>query len=125
MNNLTIIGNLTNDPVSRTTPKGDQVCTFTVAVNRGNQEADFFRVSAWRKLAEVCTLHLSKGRKVAVTGSVGVSTYKDKNGEFRASLEVTAGNVEFLSPKYETTAVEPIKPVERTGFVEVQEELPF
>ena len=76
-----IIGNLTRDPELRTTQNGKTVCSFSVAVNRrgrrdaqGNQpEADFFRVTAWRALGENCAKFLSKGRKVAVTGSVRVS----------------------------------------------------
>ena len=127
MNRLIIIGNLTNDPVSRSTTSGDHVSTFSVAVNRRgkNKDTDFFRVTAWRGLADICQQNLRKGRKVAVTGSVSVSTYKDRNGEFRASLDVTADDVEFLDPKPEVTAVEPVTPVDRSGFIEVQEELPF
>ena len=51
MNKIVIIGNLTKDPVLRSTPSGVSVCDFTVAVNRrgkGENEADFFRVTAWR-----------------------------------------------------------------------------
>ena len=103
MNKLTIIGNLTKDPEIRTTQGGHDVCNFTVAVNRrggnGPDDADFFRVSAWDKLGETCQRFLDKGRKVAVVGPVGARTYQDKNGETRVSLEVTANDVEFLSPK--------------------------
>ena len=69
MNKLTIIGNLTRDPESRTTPNGNNVCTFTVAVNRrrsqnSNQpEADFFRVSVFGVVGENCQRYLAKGRK--------------------------------------------------------------
>ena len=84
MNKLFIVGNLTRDPELRTTSSGISVCSFTVAVNRrrsnnapaGQPEADFFRVSAWRALGENCQKYLAKGRKVAVTGSVSVSTWK-------------------------------------------------
>ena len=102
MNKLTIIGNLTRDPELRTTSSGINVCSFTVAVNRrrsanSNQpEADFFRVTAWRQLGENCQRYLAKGRKVAVTGSVSVSTYTGNDGTTRATLEVTADDVEFL-----------------------------
>lgn len=103
MNQLTIIGNLVKDPESRVTQSGINVTTFTVAVNRRrregqDQEADFFRVSAWRQLGETCQKYLAKGRKVAVTGAVSVSTYQ-KDGKAYASMEVTADQVEFLSPK--------------------------
>lgn len=102
MNRLVIIGNLTRDPELRTTSAGVNACTFTVAVNRrkkaeGQQEADFFRVTAWRGLADVCQQYLTKRSKVAVTGSVAVSTYQASDGSTRASLDVTADSVEFLS----------------------------
>ena len=101
MNRLTIIGNLTGDPELRTTQTGKEVCTFTVAVNRRgkDKEADFFRVSAWEQLGKICKEYLSKGRKVAVIGQVSARVYQDRNGEGRASLEVLANEVEFLSTK--------------------------
>ena len=71
MNRIFLIGNLCRDPELRSTQSGIPVCTFTVAVNRrqrgaeaGQQEADFFRVTAWRQLGELCNRYLSKGRKV-------------------------------------------------------------
>ena len=104
MNKLMIIGNLTRDPETRTTQSGVTVCSFTVAVNRRRREgqqdqADFFRVNAWRALGENCQKFLTKGKKVAVTGSVTVSTYQGKDGATHAGMDVTADDVEFLSPK--------------------------
>lgn len=108
MNKLFIIGNLTRDPELRSTRDGIAVCSFTVAVNRrqksaeaGKPDADFFRVTAWRALGESCGKYLQKGRKVGVTGSVSVNTYTAQDGSFRASMEVVADDVEFLSPKSE------------------------
>ena len=110
MNRLTIIGNLTRDPEQRTTPSGATVCSFTVAVNRRGRrdaqnnsqpEADFFRVSAWNQLGENCARYLAKGRKVAVVGPVSIHTYQGNDGQTRASLEVTADDVEFLSSRNE------------------------
>jgi len=105
LNKVIIIGNLTQDPSTRTvsTQSGDAtVCSFTVAVNRrGGQEADFFTVSAWRALGENCQKYLAKGRKVAVEGTVSARAYKDRDGNARAQLEVQAANVEFLTPRSE------------------------
>ena len=144
MNKLFIVGNLTRDPELRSTPSGDSVCDFTVAVNRrgrrdaqGTQpEADFFRVSAWRQLGENCAKYLAKGRKVAVTGSVRVRTYQASDGSTRASLEVQADDVEFLTPKGETegasagyvpaAAPAPAAEPASAGFTVVEtDELPF
>ena len=106
MNRIVIIGNLTKAPEQRTTQSGIAVTTFTVAVNRrktqeGQPDADFFRVTAWRGLAETCGKYLDKGRKVCVIGPVSISTYNGQDGQTRASLEVTAEDVEFLTPKNE------------------------
>lgn len=127
MNKLTIIGNLTRDPETRVAQSCSSVCTFTVAVNRRgkNDEADFFRVSAWNKLAETCQQYLSKGRKVAVTGPVSVSTYTGQDGKAYANLEVMAQDVEFLTPKGEQTAPAPAAPA-NNGYQEVtDDDLPF
>ena len=135
MNKLFIIGNLTADPVSRTTQSGKQVCSFTIAVNRrGSQQeaADFFRISAWNGLADICQRYLAKGRKVAVTGSVSVSTYTTQNGETRANLEVSAEDVEFLTPRTEIQQAAPVsapvqaeKKDQASEYVVVDDELPF
>lgn len=138
MNKLTIIGNLTRDPELRTTQGGVSVCTFTVAVNRRktqNQqpEADFFRVTAWRELGENCGKWLIKGKKVCVVGPVSVSTYTGQDGKTYSNLEVTAQDVEFLSPAGQienTPAPAPAVPTPaadaQAGFTAVEtDELPF
>lgn len=125
MNKLTIIGNLTNEPELRTTTNGKNVCGFTVAVNRrrkvdGQPDADFFRVSAWNQLGENCQKFLAKGRKVCVVGPVSVRTYQAKDGTAGASLEVTAEDVEFLSPRSDSVD-------QQTGYqkVDVGDVLPY
>ena len=120
MQKLFIVGNLVGDPQSRVTQSGKNVCTFTVAVNRRHKkdETDFFRVSVWDRLGELCQQYLAKGRKVAVTGSVSVSTYSAQNGEVRGSLNVTADEVEFLTPKAQEQT--------KGGFAEVSsDDLPW
>ena len=104
MNKVSIIGNLTRDPETRTIENGNTVCSFTVAVNRRRQQnghpmADFFRVSAWNKLGDVCQRYLAKGRKVYVDGAISVSTFEAKDGTTKASMDVMANDVEFLSPR--------------------------
>lgn len=142
MNKVFLIGNLTRDPELRTTPSGLPVCTFTIAVNRrrasnaqaGQPEADFFRVTAWRQLGENCHKWLIKGHKVNVVGAVSVSTYQTQNGQTRAQLEVTADDVEFLTPANKDPQEATQRPQEAPqtvqpqggGFVQVDDEdLPF
>lgn len=129
MNKLTIIGNVTRDPETRTTSNGKNVCSFTVAVNsRKSEKADFFRVSAWDKKAELCQQYLAKGRKVAVMGPVSVSVYQSNSGETRADMNVNADEVEFLSRNEngsdETAAP---APAPAKGYTDVtnDEDLPF
>lgn len=130
MNRLTIIGNLTKDPELRVTQNGTSVCSFTVAVSRKGknerQEADYFRVSAWRELGENCSKYLLKGRKVAVIGPVSAKTYQTQQGETRASLEITAYEVEFLTPKREGSSTGQEREPEPQEYTVVEgEELPF
>ena len=152
MNHVMIIGNLTADPEMRTTQTGKQVVTFTVAVNRrqsaqaGQQEADFFRVSAWNQLGEICAKYLAKGRKCAVTGSIRAGAYTNSQGQAVGTLELLAEEVEFLSPRQETAVQPSPAPAaalyvghggqtayqqpsmisDKSGFVQVDdEELPF
>ena len=131
MNKLTIIGNLTNEPDLRVTQTGINVCSFTVAVNRkkkveGMPEADFFKVTAWRERGELCAKFLSKGKKVSVIGPVSVSTYTANDGTTRANLEVTAEEVEFLSPRVSDPAAAPAPRDAATGMEQVEtSDLPF
>ncbi len=145
MNRLTIIGNLTRDPELRTTTSGASVCDFTVAVNRrarrdaqsAQPEADFFRVSAWNQLGENCAKYLAKGRKVCVVGPVSVRTYQASDGTTRASLEVMANEVEFLSSRSDAEAAgtynaapapvpAPVADPQNTAFTAVEtDDLPF
>lgn len=129
MNKLTIIGNLTRDPELRTTQSGVNVCDFTVAVNRKGKSdgVDYFRVTCWRGLADIASKYLSKGKKVAVVGQVGVSSYKDRNGEVKHSLDVTADDLELLSPRdhYEEKEREAIQNVAPAMEAVETEDLPF
>lgn len=129
MNKLTVIGNLTRDPELRTTTEGVNVCNFMLAVNRPRrqgqeQQADYFRITAWREKGENCAKFLSKGKKVCVIGPVAVRTYTANDGNTRAQMEVTADEVEFLSPAGQSEP-EPKKDT-ATGFEQVEtDELPF
>ena len=116
---ITIAGNLGRDPEMRYTQDGTPVTNFSVATNRrwtnpdGSQgeETIWFRVSAWRRLAEICNQYLQKGRPVLVegrlrpdpaTGGPRLSTGND--GIARASFEVTALDVRFLGGRGEAPA---------------------
>ena len=126
MNKLFLIGNLTKDPETRTTPNGKTVCNFDIAVNDRQGNATYFRISAWEKQGENCQRYLSKGKKVSVVGPVSVRAYTDRNGKANANIEVTANEVEFLSPRdsYEQQERQAIQQEPQMQAVET-EELPF
>lgn len=108
---LTIVGNLGQNPDLRYTQDGTPVTSFSVATNRRWTNADgspgeetvWFRVTVWRRMAEVCAEYLEKGRQVLVEGRLqpdpetgGPRVWTDRNGNPRASFEVTAQTVQFL-----------------------------
>lgn len=102
-----MIGNLAADPESRTTQSGIAQASFRLAVQRrfanqqGQREADFFQIVCWRQTAEFAARFLSKGRKVAVEGSLQTRSYDAQDGSKRYVTEVIADNVEFCDSKPE------------------------
>ena len=106
MNKMMIIGNVTFPPKMRTTNGGKSVASFSVAVKRrfknpnGEYDTDFFDVSVFGALADLCEKYLEKGRRVAVTGAMQSRDY-EKDGAKKRVWELVADEVEFLSPKGE------------------------
>lgn len=94
-----IVGNLGDTPELREA-NGQPVATFSVAVNnrRGEtQTTTWYRVTVWNGLAETVTTYLEKGRRVLVEGhNLRASAYIDRDGNPRASLELTANRVQFM-----------------------------
>jgi len=132
LNTCVLIGRLTKDPDLRTTPDGTIVTNFTVAVDRkfknkqGEKEADFINIVTWRGLAENCGKYLSKGKMAAVSGSLQIRNYTDKEGNKKYITEVIADDVQFLSPKNEVQEREPGEETERfTDYEGDSGELPF
>jgi single-strand DNA-binding protein len=102
-NTCTIVGNLGGDVVTREAG-GKSIASFSVAVNEkrgGKDETTWFRVTAWEKLADICSRYLSKGSQVLVEGRIKLNEYIDKQGAAKASLELTANKVVFLGGKGE------------------------
>jgi single-strand DNA-binding protein len=95
-----IIGNLGKDPEMRYTPDGTPVTSFSVAVTKkksdGSDKTWWFKVTCWRKLAEVTNQYLKKGRQVMVLGEIDADAYMAQDGQPRASLNLTAFEVKFL-----------------------------
>jgi len=108
-NKIIIVGYLGRDPEMRYTPQGTAVCNFSIATTEkrrdkagDNQEVTtWFRVNAWNKLAELANQYLSKGKQVYVEGRLRQDEYTDREGNRRQTLEVTATEIHFLSPRGE------------------------
>ena len=113
MNKVILIGNLANDPAARTTQSGISQSTFRIAVQRrfanqqGVREADFFTIIAWRQTADFCNRYLSKGRRVAVEGSIQNRSYDAQDGSKRYVTEIIAENVEALGSRDEGSGGQP------------------
>lgn len=97
MNSVTLIGNLASDVELKELADDKSVASFLLAVDRTPAEgADFVRVSAWNKQAELCSRFLSKGRRVAVSGRLRSRSW-EQDGKRHSAIEVVADRVEFLS----------------------------
>ncbi len=103
----TIIGNLGGDPEMRYTPAGRAFTTFNVACNRTyttpegerREETEWFRVTAWSRLAELCNQFLSKGRRVYIEGRLSSRSWEGADGQKRFSLEIAANEMVLLDTR--------------------------
>jgi single-strand DNA-binding protein len=135
---LVLVGRLGRDPEMRYTPTGQAVTSFSVATDRQYtdqsgkpvKETVWFKVTAWGKLAETCNNYLQKGKLVLIEGRLtvdpktgGPRTWVGQDGAARASYEVTAQTVKFLSAKTEGGGGEGA--MEEEGETPPSEEIPF
>jgi len=102
LNSILIEGNLTKDPLLRSTPKGTQVCTMSLASNRYykqdsgfEKEVSYFEIESWGRLAEACYNKGRKGRGVRVVGRLKQSRWNDADGKLRSRVLIVAEHVEF------------------------------
>jgi single-strand DNA-binding protein len=137
---IIVVGNVGRDAEMRYTPSGQAVASFSVATNRqytassGEQvkETIWFRISAWGRQAEVCNQYVKKGMKVLVEGRLtadqntgGPRVWTGNDGSPRASFEVTAGTVRFLSSRGEYEATPTSSPAEAGDMLPPEDDIPF
>ncbi len=141
LNKAMIIGNLTRNPETRTTPSGQTVCSFGVATNRvwtnaqgqKQESVEFHNIVAWGKLAEICSQYLNKGRKVYVEGRLQTREWEGQDGTRRNRTEIVAENMIILdraptnSPQTAPAAQENIEsPEQENSEEEIKvENIPF
>lgn len=132
LNNVTIMGNLGNDPELKTTPNGVEVATVTLAVSRdfkgndGNRETDWIPVCAWRGTASFLANNFKKGQQAIVCGRLQTRKYTAQDGQKRTAFEVIADNVYFCGKKENPVTGQ--NGVVSSDFVDVEvglDDLPF
>ncbi len=120
-----ILGHVGKEPEMRYTPSGKALTNFSVAVNEdfttagGERQSRtvWYRISTWDKLAELCRQYVHKGNLVLVEGRLtadengGPRIWTGNDGKPRASFEVNASVVRFLS-KRDAEESEPERPAE-------------
>ena len=107
LNKMLVIGNVGRDPEMRYTPNGSAVTSFSLAVNRyytpqggeRQEETEWFRVTAWNRLAETCNNYVTRGMKIYVEGRLKSSTWVAQDGQTRFTNEIIASTVQFLTPR--------------------------
>lgn len=108
INNVVLMGRLTDTPELRRTPSDISVTSFTIAVERSyvkvgeQRQTDFIDCVAWRTTAEFITRYFQKGSMIAVTGNIQTRTYDDKNGNKRKATEIVVDRASFCGSKAET-----------------------
>ena len=106
MNKVILIGRLTKDPELRyAAGSGTAVCRFTVAINRQfkKDETDFINCVAFGKTGETIAQYITKGRQIAITGSIRTDSYDAKDGTKRYTTDVIVETFEFVESKKKET----------------------
>ena len=129
MNSVSLVGRLTKDPELRYIPgTGTAVATFTIAINRdytkkdGTREVDFIPVEVIGKAAEFCANYITKGRLIAIQGSIRVDrTFTKVNTRSIEALDYKNTSQQDINPTFEPTAG-----LDPNGFTAIDdEEIPF
>ncbi len=138
LNKVTLIGNVTRDPELRYTPQGNAVATFGLATNRQwktesgeiREDAEFHRLVAWNKLAELCSQLITKGRKIYVEGRLQTRSFTGSDNAQHTITEIVIDDMILLDSKFggqgQRPATEAVTPeIAATEEVQgVQEEVP-
>src|SRR3954465_4565943 len=106
LNQVTLMGNLTRDPELRQTPTGQNVTSFSLALNRAYKDSsgewqeatDYIDIVCWGPLAERVAQYLSKGRRALVQGRLQSRSW-EQEGQKRSKVEVLANDVTFLDSR--------------------------
>lgn len=131
VNKLHTIGRLTADPEMR--EAGGVPCVnFNLASDTRNKDAsgntttNYYRVTAWRKTAEVMAKYLHKGDKIYIEGELVIREYKDNNGNNRTAVGITVSEFDFIQTKRNDQSESASATPKQSGFTAVDDDdLPF
>lgn len=98
LNKVILAGRLTHEPELKHTTQGTPVIDFSLALNKGKGEAEFFECKAWRNTAEFICRYFRKGDGIGVDGQLASRSY-EKNGEKRTIYYVDVKEVSFVEGK--------------------------
>lgn len=104
-NRVILIGRVAANPELRYTATGKAVVGFRLAVDRrfsgagGEKEADFFQITAWQKLAEICNEFLTLGKLIMIEGRLQSRTYEGQDGQKRTAFEIVADDMRMLGAR--------------------------
>lgn len=123
MNTCVLMGRLTRDPEKRYTANNTPVTSFTLAVDRFKEGADFFDCTAWQKTGEFVSTYFTKGDMICVRGRLQNREWTDKDGSTRRKTEIVAEEVSFCGGKKPDQK----EAYERANLAEVEDDgqLPF
>lgn len=150
LNQVELIGNITNDIAVRYTPNGKGVCNFGLATNRRykngpseewKEEVTFHNIVVWGSEAEGLSQRARKGTRIYIQGRLQTRTWDDKDGKKNYKTEVVAEKTILLdrfergpangepstytaAPKGESKAKAPTEVVEENGEIN-PDDLPF
>ena len=130
MNNVNIIGRLTNNVEVRKTSTNKSVSSFSIAVDNlatkdGEKTTSFFNCNAWNNVAETLSKYTRKGDRIAISGSLIQRNYETKNGAKNSVVEINVNSITLIENKKEnTSAAKENKPVENDNKIN-DDDLPF
>jgi single-strand DNA-binding protein len=117
-NKIIIVGYLGRDPELRYTPQGTAVCDFSIATTERRKDSagelqdvtTWFKVTAWKRQAELANQYLAKGRQVYIEGRLRQEEYTDREGNRRTILKVDVSDMHFMGTRGEEAAAHSTAP---------------
>ena len=127
MNQVILIGRLTKDPELRETSNGKPVASFTLAVDKFGEGADFINCVVWNKQAENLAKYQKKGGQIGISGRLQTRDYEDEKGNKKYITEVVADSIEYLGAKKEESnqTQEKVEPLEFSTKTTTQETIEY